>query len=53
MRDKTKILNEHKKKIDIIKKHNKRYFVDDNPKINDYEYDQLKKELNSLKNIKE
>ena len=40
-----KIINQFKQKIKILKKHNKYYFEDDNPKISDAEYDSLKKEI--------
>ena len=36
------------KKIDLLKKHNKKYFSDDNPSISDAEYDALKKEILDL-----
>ncbi len=45
MKDKYKIEIEHKKKIQNLKKHNKYYFIDDSPKINDSEYDKLKNEI--------
>ena len=44
MNEKKKI-NDYKKKIDILKKHNHLYFNKDNPKITDQEYDKLKNEL--------
>ena len=47
---KEKIINQFKKKIKILKKHNKTYFEDDNPKISDAEYDSLKKEIIDLEN---
>ena len=47
---KEKIINQFKKKIKILKKHNKNYFEDDNPKISDEEYDNLKKEIIDLEN---
>ena len=37
-----------KDKIQLLKKHNKLYFINDNPKISDREYDDLKKELVEL-----
>ena len=48
MNDKTKIIAKYKKKIDLLKKHNKFYFSDDKPKITDAEYDTLKKEILNL-----
>ncbi len=48
MNEKHKILNNYKKKLNILKKHNKYYFLDDNPKISDSNYDKLKKELLDL-----
>ena len=48
MNDKTKIITKYKKKIDLLKKHNKFYFSDDKPKITDAEYDTLKKEILNL-----
>ncbi len=50
MDKKKKIINQHKKKINILKKHNKYYFNDDNPKISDAEYDELKRELSDIEN---
>lgn len=37
-----------KSKIQLLKKHNKLYFINDNPEISDREYDLLKKELIEL-----
>jgi len=53
MNEKQKILNDYKKKINLLKKHNKLYFSSDNPIISDSEYDKLKKEISNLekKNI--
>ena len=48
MNDKTKTIAKYKKKIDLLKKHNKFYFSDDKPKITDAEYDALKKEIHTL-----
>ena len=39
MNEKQKILNDYKKKINLLKKHNKLYFSSDNPIISDSEYD--------------
>ena len=43
MNEKQKIIKEHKNLINQIKKHNKYYFSEDNPKISDPNYDKLKK----------
>ncbi len=43
-----KIENRFKKKINILKKHNKSYFIHDKPQITDAEYDKIKKELQDL-----
>ena len=48
MSRKLEIINLYKKKIILLKKHNKLYFNKDNPKISDAEYDSLKKEIISL-----
>ena len=45
---KNKIEKVYKKKINLLKKHNRLYFSDDKPIISDAEYDFLKKEINSL-----
>ncbi len=45
---KSKIENIYKKKINLLKKHNKLYFSNDNPIISDSEYDSLKQEIISL-----
>ena len=45
MKDKKKIVKEYKEKIKELKKHNKLYFSDDNPKITDSDYDLIKKEI--------
>ncbi len=42
-----------KEKIQLLKKHNKLYFINDNPEISDREYDNLKKELVDLENQNE
>ncbi len=47
---KEKIINQFRQKIKMLKKHNKNYFEDDNPKISDAEYDSLKKEITDLEN---
>ena len=43
-----KIKNEYIKKINLLKKYNKFYFVNDAPKISDSEYDKIKKDLIEL-----
>ena len=48
MREKSKIINQHKKIIAEIKKHNKFYFDKDNPKISDANYDKIKLEAIEL-----
>ena len=48
MSDKTKIINEYKKLIKKIEKHNRFYFALDNPKITDREYDFLKRKVINL-----
>ena len=50
MTDKKKVVEKFKKKIIELKKHNKLYFNNDNPKISDSEYDNIKKEISDLKN---
>ena len=45
---KINLINEFKKKIKIIKEHNNLYFNQDNPKISDAEYDNIKNELIDL-----
>jgi len=48
MNQKKKILDNYKKKVNLLKKHNKLYFSKDRPSISDSEYDQLKKEILDL-----
>ena len=48
MREKSKIINQHKKIIAEIKKHNKFYFDKDNPQISDANYDKIKLEAIEL-----
>tara|TARA_Y100001970_G_C14231781_1_gene859100 strand:- start:1291 stop:3324 length:2034 start_codon:yes stop_codon:yes gene_type:complete len=48
MSSKLEIKNLYKKKVNLLKKHNKFYFDNDNPKITDAEYDSLKKEILNL-----
>ncbi len=45
---KSKIENIYKKKINLLKKHNKLYFNNDSPIISDSEYDSLKQEIITL-----
>ncbi len=62
MQDNKKIIEQYKKKINFLKKHNKYYFIDDRPKITDAEYDKAKNEtfqlvkdnpyLNKISNLK-
>ena len=48
MKDKNEIIKIYKTKIDLVKKHNKLYFHDDNPQILDAQYDVLKREILDL-----
>ena len=48
MDNKLEIIKLYKKKINILKEHNRFYFNNDNPKITDAEYDSLKKEIIDL-----
>ena len=48
MDQKLKVINIYRKKINLLKKHNKSYFHNDNPTISDSEYDSLKKEIFNL-----
>ena len=50
MSSKLEIKTLYKKKINLLKKHNRFYFDNDNPKITDAEYDSLKKEILTLEN---
>ena len=50
MKEKDTIIKTFKKKIEELKLHNKYYFLEDNPKISDAEYDKLKKEIIILEN---
>jgi DNA ligase (NAD+) len=43
--NKKKILIKYKKKINLIKEYNKFYYENSNPKVDDKEYDKLKKEI--------
>ena len=48
MENKKKILGKHKSILQLLKKHNKLYFLSDNPKISDDEYDQIKNQAFEL-----
>ena len=48
MHNKSKKIEEYKKKLEILKKYNHYYFNEDNPRITDSEYDSLKKEILTL-----
>jgi DNA ligase (NAD+) len=48
MSNKKKIIDEYKKKIDFLKKHNKYYFIKDAPKVTDSKFDKVKKETLEL-----
>ena len=50
MVDKNEIIKKYKSKIKILKKHNNFYFNQDNPKISDAEFDELKKSIFQLEN---
>ncbi len=50
MSKKSEIITSYKRKIDLLKKHNKLYFSKDNPIISDGEYDDLKKTIIDLEN---
>ena len=45
MSKKLEIIDNYKKKIKELKKHNNLYYNEDNPKISDFEYDKLKQEI--------
>ena len=46
--NKKKIQIEYREKISLINKFNKFYYDDNNPKVNDQKYDELKKEILEL-----
>ena len=48
MKNKEQIIDQYKKKIRYLKKHNNYYFKDDAPQITDSEYDAIKKETLEL-----
>ena len=45
MNNKKKIINQHKNKLNNLIKHNKFYYINDDPQITDSQYDNIKKEL--------
>lgn len=45
MGSKNEIISKFKDKLKILKKHNKFYYENDNPQINDSEYDEIKNEI--------
>ena len=48
MKDKKQIIKQYKKKIDILKKHNKYYYINDAPQVSDSEYDKIKQTILNL-----
>ena len=48
MKKNKKIINDFKKKIKNLRKHNQLYYLKDKPQISDAVYDQLKKDLLEL-----
>ena len=48
MSKKNEVIKKFKNLISSLKKHNKHYYVEDLPRILDYEYDLLKKEILEL-----
>ena len=50
MQDKNEIIKKFKQIFNNLKQNNKHYFIEDNPRITDSEYDQLKREFFSLEN---
>ena len=51
MNKKNNVLKIYKQKIKNLKKHNKYYFIDDDPKISDDEYDKIRREIIELEKI--
>ena len=49
-KNKSDVIKSFKKKIQLLKKHNKLYFINDNPEISDREYDIFKNELVEFEN---
>ena len=50
MSEKDEIIKKFRLKVNELKIHNKYYFNEDNPRITDAQYDELKKEVLSLEN---
>ena len=48
MNKKNNVLKIYKQKIKNLNKHNKYYFIDDDPKISDDEYDKIRREIIEL-----
>ena len=48
MDEKLKIINHYKNRIKILKEHNHYYYNEDSPKISDFNYDEIKKEITLL-----
>ena len=48
MKEKKNIIDQHKKLLVILKKHNINYFINDNPKISDSDYDKIKSDILKL-----
>ena len=48
MKEKSKIVDDYLRKIELIKKHNNHYYIKDKPIITDSDYDNLKKEVITL-----
>ena len=46
--DKESALKRINELTDLINYHNRKYYIDDDPQIEDYEYDALMRELRSL-----
>ena len=53
MKKKDEIINYYKKRLNLLKKHNRYYFNEDSPKISDSEYDNLKNEIINLEKDKQ
>ena len=48
MMNKLDLIKQFKKDVKLLKRHNELYFNQDNPKISDADYDQLKSKLYKL-----